>query len=187
MDRVSLKETKCGRHYDSAVGNRICATGSGNFATFTAIASSLVSAWWRIVDPAPNPKKVEEGRPHTIFAIATSDAFFERPRESCSALIDGDHTLAKALHDFENLEALAASNSIIAIHDVVPEDMDARRATSKAETAFHTDRRKGLPNAAARRPFVSFMLRCISLLLAQSGYSLRCNAKSAFGGKADIN
>src|SRR5215472_8488246 len=110
MDRVSLKETKCGRHYDSAVGNRICATGSGNFATFTAIASSLVSAWWRIVDPAPNPKKVEEGRPHTIFAIATSDAFFERPRESCSALIDGDHTLAKALHDFENLEALAASN-----------------------------------------------------------------------------
>ena len=174
MDRVSLKEAKCGRHYDSAVGNRICATGLGNFATFTAIASSLVSAWWRIVDPAPNPKKVEEGRPHTIFAIATSDAFFERPRESCSALIDGDHTLAKALHDFENLEALAASNSIIAIHDVVPEDMDARRATSKAETAFHTDRRAAssvedrLSNAAARRPFISFMLHCMSPLLAQS-------------------
>jgi len=45
------------------------------------------------------------------------------------------------LHDFENLEALAASNSIFAIHDVGPDDMDARRATSKAETAFYTDRR----------------------------------------------
>src|SRR5262249_17800862 len=36
------------------------------------------------------------------------------------ALIDGDPSLAKALRDFENLEALAAPNSIIAIHDVVP-------------------------------------------------------------------
>jgi hypothetical protein len=44
----------------------------------------------------------------------------------------------RALHDFENLEALAASNSIIAIHDVVTDGMDARRATSKAETAFHS-------------------------------------------------
>jgi hypothetical protein len=85
--------------------------------------------WWAlgIVDPAPNPKKVEEGRPHTTFAIATSDAFFERPENrvraqgSQMALIDGDHSLAKALHDFENLEALAASNSITAIHDVVPD------------------------------------------------------------------
>jgi hypothetical protein len=98
----------------------------------------LVSAWWRIVDPAPNPKKVKEGRPHTTFAIATSDAFFERPRESCSALIDGDHTLAKALLDFENLEALAASNSIIAIHDIVPEDMDARRATSRDSVPYRS-------------------------------------------------
>ena len=77
----------------------------------------------------------------------TSDAFLERPENRVRtqgfqlALIDGDHSLAKALHDFENLEALAASNSIIAIHDVVPDDMDATRATSKAETAFHTDRR----------------------------------------------
>src|SRR6516165_10672432 len=106
-----------------------------------------MSAWRRIVDPPPNPKKVEEGRPHTTFAIATSDAFFERRENrvraqgSQLALIDGDHSLAKALHDFENLEALAASNSIIAIHDVVPDDMDARRATSKAETTFHIDRR----------------------------------------------
>ena len=146
MDRVSLKETKRGRHHDLAVGNRIWATGSGSVATFAAIrgGSSLVSAWRRIVDPAPNPKKVEEGRPHTTFAIATSNAFFERRENrvraqgSHRALIDGDHSLAKALHDFENLEALAAPNSIIAIHDVGPHDMDAKTATSKAETTFHT-------------------------------------------------
>jgi len=86
-----------------------------------------------------NPKLVEEGRPNTTFAIATSDAFFQRPENrvraqgSHRALIHGEYSLAKALRDFENLEALAAPNSIIAIHD-----MDARTATSKAETAFHT-------------------------------------------------
>jgi hypothetical protein len=53
-----------------------------SFAAFAAIrrASSLVSAWRRIIDPAPNPKLVEEGRPNTTFAIATSDAFFEHPQ-----------------------------------------------------------------------------------------------------------
>jgi hypothetical protein len=80
----------------------------------------------RIVDQAPDPKLVEYGRPNTTFAIAMSDAFFERPENriraqgSQLALIDGDHSLAKALQNFENLEALAAPNSIIAIHDVVP-------------------------------------------------------------------
>jgi len=34
--------------------------------------------------------------------------------------IGADHSLARALRDFENLKALAAPNSIIAIHDVVP-------------------------------------------------------------------
>src|SRR5262249_1115194 len=74
----------------------------------------------------PAPKLVEEGRPNTTFAIATSDAFFERPKNrvraqgSQLALIDGDHSRTKALRDFENLEAVAAPNSIIAIHDVVP-------------------------------------------------------------------
>jgi predicted O-methyltransferase YrrM len=69
---------------------------------------------------------VEEGRPNTTFAMAKSDAFFERPENrvrtqgSQLALIDGDHSLAKALQNFENLEALAAPNSVIAIHDVVP-------------------------------------------------------------------
>jgi hypothetical protein len=155
-----------------------------------------VIAWRWIVDPAPNPKKVEEGRPHTAFAIATSDAFFERRENrvraqgSQLALIDGDHSFAKALHDFENLEALAASNSIIAIHDVVPDDMDARRATSKAETAFHTDRRTAsggsrirTSNAAARRPFIGFMLHCMSPLLAQSGHSSALNQCLLLGVK----
>src|SRR5215467_2146667 len=77
-------------------------------------------------DPTPNPKLVEEGRPNTAFAIATSDAFFERLENrvrahgSQRALIGADHSLARALRDFENLKALAAPNSIIAIHDVVP-------------------------------------------------------------------
>ena len=59
---------------------------------FAAIccASSLVIAWRRIVDPAPNPKKVEEGRPHTTFAIATSDAL----RGSYSRL---SHDVVRAL------------------------------------------------------------------------------------------
>src|SRR5262249_60146674 len=77
-------------------------------------------------DAAPYPKLVEEGRPNKTFEIATSDAFFERPENrvraqgSQRALIDDDHSLAKALRDFENLKALAAPNLIIAIHDVVP-------------------------------------------------------------------
>ena len=76
--------------------------------------------------------------------MAKSDAFFERPENrvrtqgSQLALIDGDHSLAKALQNFENLEALAAPNSTIAIHDVVPMTWMAKTATSKAETTFHT-------------------------------------------------
>jgi len=79
-----------------------------------------------IVDPVPDPKLVEARRPNTSFAIAASDAFFERTENrvwaqgSKQALVDGDYSLVKALRDFENLEALAAPNSIIAIHDVVP-------------------------------------------------------------------
>jgi hypothetical protein len=101
-------------------------TSSGNFATFAAIrrrASSLVSAWRRIVDPAPNPKK-GRGRPAT-YDLRDCDerCFLRAPQERSGARVlpgDGDHSLAKALRDFENLEALAAPNSIIAIHGVVP-------------------------------------------------------------------
>ena len=69
--------------------------------------------------------------------------------------------------------------------------MDARTATSKAETTFHTGdvalmkmltegrladsvwriEEKDYSNAAARRPFISCMLHRVSLLLAQSGHS----------------
>src|SRR5262249_37518876 len=77
----------------------------------TPPASLRSPRWPRIVgpvcigpiDPAPNPKLVEEGRPNTTFASATSDAFFERPENRVRAqgsqrtLIDGDHSLAKAL------------------------------------------------------------------------------------------
>ena len=74
----------------------------------------------------PDPKLIEAGRPNTSFATAASDAFFERTENrvraqgSQQALVGGDHSLVKALRDFENLEALAAPYSIITIHDVVP-------------------------------------------------------------------
>ena len=78
----------------------------------------------------PNRKLVEEGRPNTTFARATSDAFFERPENrvrvqgSQRTLIDGDYSVAKALRDFENLEALAAPNSIIASRERCDEFQD---------------------------------------------------------------
>jgi hypothetical protein len=106
---------------------------SVNFVQHTPPASLRSPRWPRIVgpvcigpiDPSSNPRLVEEG-PNMTFASATSDAFFEHPENrvraqgSQRALIDGDHSFAKALRDFENLEALATPNSIIAIHDVVP-------------------------------------------------------------------
>ena len=60
------------------------------------------------------------------FAIAASDAFFERlknrvqPQRFYLALIDGDQSFAQTLCVFENLTALAAPDSIIAIHDCRP-------------------------------------------------------------------
>src|SRR5262249_5405322 len=77
-----------------------------------------------LTDPSPNPKLVEEGWPNMTFASATSACFERlenrvRGQGSQRAFIDSDRSFAKALRDFENLEALAAS-SIIAIHDVVP-------------------------------------------------------------------
>lgn len=78
----------------------------------------------------------------TTLAFSTSDAFFahepnrEKVRGFDLAFIDGDHSFDQALRDFRNLEALAKPTSIICIHDVIP--MDARTATPKAETAFHT-------------------------------------------------
>jgi len=141
-------------------------------------------AWPRFVDAAPYPKLAEEGRPNKTFEIATSDAFFERPENrvraqgSQRALIDDDHSLAKALRDFENLKALAAPNSIIAIHDVVPDDMDARVATSKAETAFHTDWRTA--SGGSRIGTISTQRRGDRLSI------LCCTAYVCFWHKADI-
>jgi len=75
---------------------------------------------------ASNPKLLEEGRPNMTFTITTCDAFFER-LENCVrsqgsqlAPIDGNHSFSLALRDFENLAALAAPDSIIAIHDCPP-------------------------------------------------------------------
>jgi hypothetical protein len=58
------------------------------------------------------------------FVIAASDAFFERLKNHVRAqrlylaLIDCDHSFARTF--FENLTALAAPDSIIAIHDCRP-------------------------------------------------------------------
>ena len=60
------------------------------------------------------------------FVIATSDAFFERPKNRVRAqrffltLIDGDYSFAPVLHVFENLTALTAPDSIFAIHGCRP-------------------------------------------------------------------
>ena len=60
------------------------------------------------------------------FVIAASDAFFEclknyvRAQRLYLALIDRDHSFARALYAFENLTALAAPDSIIATHDCRP-------------------------------------------------------------------
>ena len=80
------------------------------------------------IDAASNPKLVEEGRPNITFTITPCDTFFERlenrvrAQGSQLALIDGSHSFALALRDFENLAALAAPDSIIAIHDCPPMD-----------------------------------------------------------------
>ena len=60
------------------------------------------------------------------FAIAASYALFERLQNHVQAqrlylaAIDRDHSFARTLYAFENLSALAAPDSIIAIHDCRP-------------------------------------------------------------------
>ena len=60
------------------------------------------------------------------FVIAASDAFFERLQNHVRAqrlyrvAIDRDHSFARTWYAFENLTALAAPDSIIAIHDCRP-------------------------------------------------------------------
>lgn len=90
------------------------------------------------IDPEPKIRR----RQDTVFAVSTSDNFFanEANRESVRgfdlAFIDGDHSFDQALRDFNNLEALAAPCSIIAIHDVIP--MDERTSTPTAQSSFWT-------------------------------------------------
>jgi hypothetical protein len=73
-----------------------------------------------------NPKLAEEGRPNMTIVIAASDAFFERLQNHVwaqrlyQATTDRDHSFVRTLYAFENLTALAAPDSIIAIHDCRP-------------------------------------------------------------------
>ena len=100
-----------------------------------------------------------------------------RTQGSQRALIDGDYSFANALRDFENLEALAAPNSIIAIHDVVPmtwmPEPQRRRPRQRSIPAtwrlmkMLTEGRLGWKDYSnAAGPFISFMLHCMRLLLA---------------------
>ena len=60
------------------------------------------------------------------FVTAASDAFFERPQYHIRAqrlyraAIDRDHSFARTWYAFENLTALAAPDSIVAIHECQP-------------------------------------------------------------------
>lgn len=116
------------------------------------------------IDPAINPKLIEQGRPNTIFAAATSDAFFqhdknrERVRGFDLAFIDGDHSAEQAARDFCHLEWLSRRHSVIAIHDVIP--MDERTATPQP-TPFHTgDVWRLIPAIRRTRQYVCFTVAC---------------------------
>lgn len=125
----------------------------------------LVQAGTRCVaiDPAP---AIATLPPNVALVVSTSDNFFahEPNRENCRgfdlAFIDGDHSFDQALRDFENLEALAKPTSIICLHDVIP--MDARTATPKAETSFHTGDvwRLMATIVAERTDLVAFTVAC---------------------------
>jgi GT2 family glycosyltransferase len=80
------------------------------------------------VDPDPRVNESDLSGAH--IELMTSDAFFAGPRPETLfgetavdlVFIDGMHLFEYALHDFFCSEALAAPDSLIAIHDVLPSD-----------------------------------------------------------------
>lgn len=114
------------------------------------------------IDPQPRVNIPEwPNRKTTTWAITHSDRYFERedaPKKVKGfdlALIDGDHSFAQALRDFENLEKLAGPASIITLHDVIP--MDERTATPTCGTSFWTgDVWRLMASLVARPDLVAF-------------------------------
>ena len=130
--------------------------------------------------PGAQPKK-GPGRP-AKYDLRDCDerCFLRAPRESCLgagsqlALIDGDHSLAKALQIFENLAALAAPNSIVAIHDVVPMTWMPEAGQATAYQFYAAPRR-----AELSIPLIAATAVGACPLLAQSGHSLAARGYSA--------
>src|SRR5215472_5781157 len=85
------------------------------------------------------------------------------------------------------LTKVAVAQFVRSIAPAIPRPV-ARIASLSGRAGSLEDRHK--PCAGGTHPNSVppgvFLLQCMSLLLAQSGHSLRCNVMSAFGGKADI-
>jgi Methyltransferase domain len=92
------------------------------------------------VDPEPTLAPGEES--HCHIERITSDAFFAgpRPRELFGdrpidmVFIDGMHLFEYALRDFINAEAMASSESLILLHDCLPQDA---LTSSRERTTAH--------------------------------------------------
>jgi hypothetical protein len=101
----------------------------------------LVSPATRCVAIDPNPS-LKNGLPANISLYRMgSDEFFKANgsdliRNFDLAFIDGGHSFAQALRDFENVEAAAGENSIVLIHDVVP--ADRRTSAPEQHSSFWT-------------------------------------------------
>jgi hypothetical protein len=128
------------------------------------------------IDPAPQfPKTIApKGTPihrweskNVTVAVCTSNAFFDHP-DNCDkargfdlAFIDGDHTFAQSLSDFENLEKLAKPSSIIAIHDVIPMDERTSQPTHGGASFWTGDVWRLMSAIVATRPdLIAFTLAC---------------------------
>ena len=82
----------------------------------------------RCIGVDPDPQIVMPLPEDSTIESSTSDAFFETDRAARLladatidlAFIDGMHLFEYALRDFMNIERLAASNSVVLLHDVLP-------------------------------------------------------------------
>jgi hypothetical protein len=81
------------------------------------------------IDPAPKPRPESLlGKPGLLLYVGTSDDFFrEHERETVLrdapldlAFIDGPYEFAQVVRDLENIERWGHTDTVVAIHDVLP-------------------------------------------------------------------